>query len=596
MMVDARTDAREVQPDMPMDGFTLSYMQRELRDALAGGRVDKVNQPERDALVLMIRSGGNHRLLLSANANQARAQLTAQTYENPTEPPMFCMLMRKHLAGARVADVRQVGGDRVLAVVFDCVDELGDPVQKTLYLEMMGRYSNLTLVGGNGRIVDAIRHVNSDMSRVREVLPGLMYELPPAQGKLKPDEITAQSLRERFEPLAAPLAKALMENVAGMASVCAKEACAQLGLDAAATLDTLELDVVCELLAGYFATAGERFAPVTLSDEAGLVTDFFPFPYRTFAADRQERADTLSAAMDAYYQGRDLRLRMQQRGAGLQKHIRSALERTEKKKAIMLETLAQSDKAEQNRVYGELLTANMHLVERGASAVTVPNYYAEGSPDTPIALSTRLSPAQNAQSYFKKYRKAKVAEQYAREQLKTIERDLAVLESALGDLDKCENTTDMAEIRLALIQSGFLRPDPEQRRRRKPPEGKPYRFLASDGTEIVVGKNSLQNDRITLHARGGETWLHAQGIPGSHVLIRTEDEPSDEALLLAAKLAAYFSKGRNHPLQPVDYTKRKHIRKSANAPAGLVTYTNFKTITLGVSAEDAAWISQHTKS
>ena len=285
--------------------------------------------------------------------------------------------------------------------------------------------------------------------------------------------------------------------------------------------------------------------------------------------------------------------RMQQKSAGLQRHIKSALERTEKKKAIMLDSIRQSALAEQDRIFGDLLTANLHLIGRGASSVTVQNYYEEGCPEVDIPLSIRLTPSQNAQSYYKKYRKAKVAEQYAREQLVTIERDLALLENALDDLDKCETTADLGEVRYVLSQAGFLRPEPSRGRGGKPkklPEGKPCRFTAPDGTVIEVGKNSLQNDRLTLHARGGETWLHAQGIPGSHVLIRTESDPSDETLLYAAKLAAYFSKGRNHPQLPVDYTKRKYVKKSANAPAGLVTYTNFKTLIIGLTPEDVARI------
>ena len=244
-------------------------------------------------------------------------------------------------------------------------------------------------------------------------------------------------------------------------------------------------------------------------------------------------------------------------------------------------------------MFGDLLTANLHLIARGARQVTVQNYYEEGCPEVTIPLSERLSPAQNAQSHYKKYRKAKVAEQYAREQLVTIERDLALLESALDDLDKCETTTDLAEVRYVLAQSGFLKPEPAGKRGGKPKklqEGRPYRFTAPDGTLIEVGKNSLQNDRLTLHARGGETWLHAQGIPGSHVIVRTEDDPSDETLLYAAKLAAYYSKGRNHPQLPVDYTRRKYVKKSANAAAGLVTYTNFKTLIIGLTPEDTARI------
>ena len=577
---------------MPMDGFTLSYMRRELLCALKGGRVDKVNQPERDALVLLIRcGGGNHRLLLSANANQARAQLTRQSYENPAEPPMFCMLMRKHLLGARVADVGQVAGDRILTVVFDCLDELGDPVQKTLYLEVMGRYSNLTLVRGDGVIIDAIRHVSSDMSRVRTVQPGGVYQLPPRQDKLAPEELDAGALASRLAAEGGTLSKALAACVSGTAAVCAREICAQAGADPAAPVAELDLAALSPLLVRALTSLPP--SPVTLYDEAGLAADFFPFPYRTFSPQHQKPMPSLSAAMDAFYLGRDLRARMQQKSAGLQRHIRSALERTEKKKAIMLEAIRQSAQAEENRVFGDLLTANLHLIARGASSVTVQNYYADGCPETEIPLSTRLTPSQNAQSYYKKYRKAKVAGQYARGQLDAIERDLALLENALDDLDKCETTADLGEVRYVLSQAGFLRPEPSRGRGGRPkklPEGKPCRFTAPDGTVIEVGKNSLQNDRLTLHARGGETWLHAQGIPGSHVLIRTEAPPSDETLLYAAKLAAYFSKGRNHPQLPVDYTLRKYVRKSANAPAGLVTYTNFKTLIIGLTPEDAARI------
>ncbi|MEG1891182.1 MAG: NFACT family protein [Clostridia bacterium] len=577
---------------MPMDGFTLSFMQRELRAALLGGRVDKVNQPERDSLVLVIRSGANHKLLLSANASQARAQLTAQSYENPSEPPMFCMLMRKHLLGGRVLDLRQLNGDRVLAMTFDCIGELGDHVQKTLYLEMMGRYSNLTLVNEGGIMIDAIRHVNAEMSRVRTLLPGGVYELPPGKEKLTPEELDAHTLNERLGASQAPLAKALIENVAGMASVCAKEVCAQTGLDAGIPCTELHVDAAAQALAAFYQAAPDKAAPVTLYDAAGLAVDFFPFPYLTYCAELQKPMPSLCEAMDAFYLGRDLRQRMQQKSAGLQRHIKSALERTEKKQAIMQEALCQGEQAEQNRIFGELLTAHMHLLSRGQESVTVPNYYEEGCPNVSIPLSTRNTPAQNAQSYYKKYRKSKVAEQYAKEQLVKIELDLALLENALDDLEKCETTADLAEVRFLLTENGFVRPDPAQRKKKKLPEGKPCRFLAPDGTVIEVGKNSLQNDRLTLHARGGETWLHVQGMPGSHVLIRTEDEPAPETLLLAAKLAAYFSKGRNHPALPIDYTKRKHVKKAASAPAGLVTYTNFQTMLIGLTDEDIAQIMQ----
>ena len=255
---------------MPMDGFTLSFMQRELHAMLAGGRVDKVSQPERDSLLLVIRSlGGNHKLLLSANANQGRVQLTTQTYENPAEPPMFCMLARKHLLGARLLEVRQIGGDRILAIVFEGLDELGYAAHRTLYLEIMGRHSNLTLVDAGGIIQDSIRHVNSDMSRVRTVLPGQPYRLPPQPDKLDPARLTASLIAQRFAPLGLPLQRALMENVAGMAAVCSREVCAQLGIDGQIPCQQIDWTVAAPAMAAFFLSLPSRADPRVLFDETG---------------------------------------------------------------------------------------------------------------------------------------------------------------------------------------------------------------------------------------------------------------------------------------------------------------------------------------
>lgn len=578
---------------MPMDGFTLTFMARELQRTLAGGRVERVNQPERDALLLTVRSqGGSHRLLLSANPNQARAQLTAQTYENPAEPPMFCMLMRKHLQGARLNDIAQPEGDRVLVFGLECLGEMGDATRKTLVLEMMGRYSNLTLTDESGAIVDCIRHVNAEMSRVRTLLPGLPFVMPPRQDKLNPAALDTQALAARLAKLSCPLDKGLIETVAGMAGVCAREACARLGLEPSAPCDTLDADAVVRALSDYYVGLPARFSPAVLTDETGLATDFFPFPYLTYDPKRQEAYPTLSAAMDAFYLGRDLHLRMQQRSAGLQKQIRTHIARLEKKRAMMLETLRESEKAEQNRIFGELLTANLHLLRKGDAEAEVVNYYEEDQRTVRIPLSTQLTPAKNAQHYYKKYRKAKGAEAYAREQLSAIAGELDLLENAQEDLDKCSTSADLAEIRYLMVENGYLRPEPGVRKRKKLQEGKPYRFTAPDGTDILVGKNSLQNDRLTLSARSNETWLHAQGIPGSHVIVRSEQEPKPDTLLFAAKLAAYYSKGRNHPALPVDYTRRKYVKKAAGSPAGFVTYASFQTILVGLTPEEIVSIGR----
>lgn len=578
---------------MPMDGFTLSFLTAELKSLLIGTKVDKVNQPERDTLLLTLRGGGSYKLLLSANCNQARVQLTEHSYENPKEPPTFCMLMRKHLQGARIADIAQIHGDRLFTVVFDCRNEMNDPVIKTLWLELMGRHSNLTLTDGNGTIIDAIRHVNAEMSRVRTVLPGGHYELPPQQDKIMWQTCTPEALQQRFTALDGTLRKALQDHISGMASVCAAEICMQLGLAGSTPLRELDIPSLCKQLCAVYQ--GLSAQPVLLQDEAGATVDFFPFPYLSFESSLQKPISSLSKAMDAVYIGRDLRLRMQQRSEGLERQIKNAIERVQKKKGIMLDALNSTEEMEKNRIYGDLLTAYLHQLPKTATSVEVANYYEPDLPAVTIALNPRYTTAQNAQLYYKKYRKAKQAEAYAKEQMGIIQRDLTLLEGALDDLERCQNTTDLAEVRQVLTDSGFLKATHNGARRskgKKVPEGKPYRFFAQDGTPIEIGKNALQNDRLTLHARGGETWLHVQGMPGSHVLIRSEEKPADETLLYAAKLAAFFSKGKNQPLLPIDYTLRRYVKKGANAVPGLVTYTGFRTLYITLTPQEMSAFSQ----
>jgi len=579
---------------MPMDGFTLSFIARELRERLVGGRVDKVNQPERDIILLLIRNQGeNYRLLLSANANNARAQITRQSFENPAEPPVLCMLIRKHLIGSRITAIEQFGGDRVLTFTFQCVNEMGDAVEKTTVLEAMGRHSNLSLVDENQITIDCVHHVNADISRVRVSMPGKAFAMPPEQDKLNPFAMDADTLTARLCELSSPLYKALIDTISGLSAVSARELCTQVGAEESATCSQLELSLVAQRIIEFYQSLNEKYAPAALCDPAGQIIDAFPFPYQSFSPDAQKLYPTLSEAMDAYYGERELYARMKQRGTGIRKRVKSNIVRLEKKKAKMMETLAQNDRMEENRMYGDLLTANLHQIEKGAERTRVVNYYDPQQATIDIPLKPELSPSKNAQLYYKKYRKAKGAQEYAKSELGNIDKDLEILENVMEDLDKCTSTVDLSEIRYFLIDTGFLRPDPQTNKRRKRKEGEPYRFHSADGTEIVVGKNAVQNDRITLHARPNETWLHAQNVPGSHVLIRTEDEPSDDTLLCAAKLAAYFSKGRNHPIFPIDYTKRKYVKKKSGTPSGFVIYQNFKTLYIGLTPQDFESIKQH---
>lgn len=570
---------------MPMDGLTLGFIARELQETLRDARVEKVTQPEKDMLVLLLRSQGkNHRLILSAAPSFARVHLTEASYQNPMDAPMFCMLMRKHLTGGRVTAIEQLGGDRVLRLTIENKDELGDTAPRELYLELMGRHSNLTLVM-NGRIVDAIRHVSGDMSRVRQALPGLPFVPPPAQDKLDPREVTAETLLPRLRAQTGGLDKALGNCIRGLSPAAARELAFRATGMNRADIQTLDLPQLAKTTADFVRRLPALAQPVAQLGEDGLITDVLPFPYLSLNPALQKPYPTLSAALDAFFFGRDRRDRMAQKSASLKHLIKTIMERDEKKLAIQEEELTASARMEEYRIAGELLTAQGYLVPRGVDRVQLQNFYDPAGGTMEIALDVALTPAQNAQKYFKRYRKARSAQEIAREQKEKTLSELAILEQALFDLDECETEADLSDVRRTLEGAGLVRA-PGEKKRPKQPESKPMLFLAPDGTEILVGKNSTQNDRLTGSARGGDTWLHAKDMPGSHVIIRGEG-PSPEALQAGAKLAAWFSKGKGAAV-PVDYTLRKYVKKPGGAPAGFVIYTHQKTLIVSAAEGEIA--------
>ena len=573
---------------MPMDGLTLGFMARELQETLKDGRIEKVNQPEKDMLVLLIRAQGkNHKLLLSAAPSFARAHLTGASYANPADAPMFCMLMRKHLQSGRITELTQLGGDRVLKITIENKDELGDSAPRELYLELMGRHSNLTLVK-DGRIVDAIRHVSGDMSRVRQALPGLPFVPPPAQDKLDPAQLTQEALAEKLSALSGPLDKALAASIRGLSPAAAREiAFRATGLHRS-ELSDLKLPQLVQVVCAFFSRLPELFQPTAQMEPDGLMADVLPFPYLSLETALQKPYPTLSAALDAFYFGRDRRDRMNQKSQTLKRLIKTHLERDEKKLALQEEELTASAKMEEYRIAGELLTAQGYLVPRGAERVELPNFYDPPGGSAVIDLDVALTPAQNAQKYFKRYRKARVAQDLAREQKEKTLKEIELLEQALFDLEESETEQDMGDVRKALEDGGILRPAAAKGGKKKPkqPESLPMRFEAPDGTEIIVGKNSSQNDRVTGAAKGNDTWLHAKDMPGSHVIVKAE-HPSPEALSMALRLAAWYSRGKGAAV-PVDYTLRKHVKKPGGSPAGFVIYTNQKTVMVSATEGEIA--------
>lgn len=562
---------------MPMDGLMLGYLARELQDALAGGRVDKATQPEQDEIVLLIRAQGkNCPLLLSASPNSARVQITRTKKNNPLEPPTFCMLLRKHLSGARVLAVRQVGGDRILEIEFETMEEMGDLTKKMLVCELMGRHSNLILVGPSGKIIDSARHVTDEISRVREVLPGLPYERPPMQDKLPYDQAQAADVEARLASQGT-LAQAFSAAVTGLSPATAREFALRIAGDEAARIEHCDRETVARALVKLLKRENLPDCPTVYYDEAGQAADVTPFDYLTRSAYRRETFAALGEALDAFYRTREQLERLKQKSASIAHVLKNNIERCEKKLARQAEALADSEHMEEYRVKGELLTASIAQIERGARFADLPNYYDPELKPLHIELDVRLSPGANAQRYFKLYQKARSAQKLAAEQKAKTEEELYYLEGQMDNLSKCQEEAELAEIRAELEKQGYVRENRNRRQMKALPPSQPMKFVSTDGDIILVGKNNLQNDKLTATAQPDEWWLHAKNMPGSHVIV-VNTRPSERTLHEAACLAAYYSKGRTGSAVPVDYTQKKRVKKPAGAKPGFVIYTQQRTL------------------
>lgn len=573
---------------MALDGLTLGFVAREINSLLAGSRVDKVSQPDEDLLILHLRAQGQgRRLLLCATPGYARAHLTDKAYENPAQAPMFCMLARKHLQGGRFLGVEQLFGDRLLLFRFATLDELGDQRETLLYFEGMGKHSNLSLVQ-DGKILDALRHVTLDMSRVRQMLPGLPYVMPPRQDKLDPAEMDAASILARLKAAEGPLHRFLSGSLAGLGAESARELAVLAAGDADALLSSLDRAALSHALEDLFRQLPGHAQPTLLLEEDGTPGEALPFPFVTQPADRQRPVATLSQAIELLYYERDLRNRFKQRAAGLRRALLQARERAEKKLALLAEDVLTQEQAEELRVKGELLTASLHQVPRGAREILLPDYYTGGQ--TLVALEEALSPAQNAQRYFKRYRKALTARKLAVEQTEKAQADIARLEEALYFLDGARTTAEISEIRADLAEGGLLRRESGATARKPAAPSQALRFLSPDGLIIQLGRNSAQNERLLKAAQPDDLWLHAKDVPGSHVVVAAKGRPVPEAtMLLAARLACYHSGARGRPA-PVDYTLRRLVKKTPGGAPGLVHYTGEKSLLVSMSEEELAGV------
>ncbi|WP_053366137.1 Rqc2 family fibronectin-binding protein [Bacillus sp. FJAT-27245] len=555
---------------MSFDGLFTRAMAGELAKTLAGGRINKVQQPYKNEIILVIRANGaNHRLLLSAHPSYARVQLTNETHENPSEPPMFCMLLRKHIEGYILEDVYQSGTDRILIFEIKGRNEIGDFSYKQLIIEIMGKHSNIILVDkSRGMILDSIKHVSFAVNTHRAILPGQPYIAPPIQNKLDPFKATEEDVLKAIDFNSGKLDRQLVEAFSGVSPLFAKEVVHSSGLANRTTVPKAFVSMIDRLREGRIEPA------ITASQNKEA---FYLFPLHHLKGEPRF-FPTLSGMLDRYYFGKAERDRVKQKAGDLERFIANEKEKNEKKIEKLKKTLKDAEKADEFQKFGELLTANMHAARKGMKEIEVLDYYDESGAMAVIPLDPHKTPSENAQKYFSKYQKAKNAVLAVKGQIEKAETEAAYFDGLLQQLDSA-SPSDIEEIREELAEGGYIR-QRAKKNGKKQANWKPSleSYTAGDGTEILVGKNNKQNDYLTGKLAGrDEIWLHTKDIPGSHVVIRSK-EPSEETIREAAMLAAYFSKARSSGSVPVDYTRVRHVKKPNGAKPGFVIYDHQKTV------------------
>ena len=571
---------------MPLDALCLSGVVHELQNALSGAKIDKIYQPGRDEVVLALRApAGNVKLLLSANPSHPRAHLTQISRENPDKPPMFCMLLRKHLSGARLLELVQPPMERVVDLRLEALDELGDRVERRLVLEAMGRHSNLILLDGEGRIMDCLRRVDSDMSARRQVLPGLFYRLPPAQEKLDPSSLDRAALESALAaaPEESQADKWLLDTFGGLSPLICRELAFRAGGATDARLHQMGeggRSRLLDELEGLLRSVQENsFTPVMLEKE-GHPSDFTFQPISQYGpAVSCVPFPSFSALLDRFYEQRENQERVRQRGQDLIRSVTNARDRAARKIGLQEQELAATRDRERLRQFGDIITSNLHAMEKGMSRLTAADFYDPECPQIHIPLDPLLTPQQNAAKYYKDYNKAKIAESILTLQLEKGRRDLDYLNSVLEAIALAEGERDLQEIRQELTDTGYLRRPSKARDRGKRVASKPMEFRSSSGLRISVGKNNTQNDLLTTkQAFKSDLWFHTQKIHGSHVILWTEGgQPDLTSIQEAAQLAAWFSQGRESGKVAVDYTPVKYVKKPGGARPGMVVYTTYET-------------------
>ncbi|MDD6484608.1 MAG: NFACT RNA binding domain-containing protein [Clostridiales bacterium] len=570
---------------MALDAVCIRALTLETANKIVGGRIDKIHQPEKDEIVIHIRTREeSFRLVLSASPAHPRLHFTDTPKKNPVTAPMFCMLLRKHLGSGKIIAVTQEGFERTVKISVESYDELGDLTVKHIIIEIMGRHSNIILVNNDMKIIDSIKRVDFTVSSVRQILPGLDYVSPPAQDKTPLIEVVPETELDFSLPKRA--FNVLLDAVCGISPLTAREIVYRAFSRTDITTADLNLNkqsaLKAELVRFSQKVRQNDFSPCLIVEKGtGKMLDFSSFMIEQYG----DMADIvpcegISAMLDKFYGTRDMHERMRQKSAGLVKLLSNNIERINKKLIILQRTVNDAKNKDKYKIYGELVTSAMHQIKDGDKSVEVINYYEEDMPSVTIPLDVRLSPSQNAQHYFKKYTKAKIAETEAAKQIEGAKNELYYLESTLTAAENAETESDLNAIRTELIAQGYLNRRRDSKKQ-KQPQAKPLHFVSSDGFDIYVGKNNTQNDYLTTKlANSSDIWFHTKNIHGSHTVIKLgldKDVPKT-TLMEAAQLAAYYSKARASSQVPVDYTQIKNVKKPAGAKPGMVIYDRYNTV------------------
>lgn len=576
---------------MALDGAFLHCIRDELL-ALIGTRIDKIYQPSRDELVLSFRGrGGAVKVLFSASADAARVHITQTVPENPAQPPMFCMLLRKHLSGGKLEDIEQDGLERILRFRIRANNEMGDSVLLTLVCEMMGRFSNVILVNETGRIIDSLRRVDEEISRVRLVLPGMEYLPPPREHRICMTECNDEEICQQLaNGMQTPLSKAVIRMFEGVSPIVAREWEFYVGKG-----DAVSLPLTAEQTSRFLFIVrqtqemlrdAEKRCFTSVRTKEGILKDFSYMHIAQYGAFMITSAyPSASETLDAFFAQRDRDTRMRQRANDLFRFLANASERIAKRVANQKQELIACESMEADRRRGDLISANLYRIQRGDHVARVEDFYDEACPLVEIPLDVRLTPAQNAQFYYKKYRKACTARKKLTALIVDGEQEQMYIDSVFDALTRAECESDLAQLRLELTEQGYLR---ENRKAGKPPKPmQPMQFRSSDGLDIFVGRNNKQNDQLTLKfAEKTDIWLHTQLVHGAHVILVTNGQsPPDRSVEEAAMLSAYFSKGRDSAQVKVDYCAARYVKKPSGARPGMVIYTNYQTAFVTPNAE-----------